>query len=298
MSQDSTLPAALQRENAELRARLETAEQLLRIRQTGAAPTVADLVLHTTVPMVVVDVTGRVLVAGQAARALCDRDPHDLPFMQAFSLHAVDGRPLSLPWLQAEASLAPVAVMLETGGVTRHLLFCASPLKAAHDEMFGYLVFLSDITEQKRLEEDLRCKEQEFKSLMDNSPDAITRFDREGRYRYVNPERARYFGMTPEAIIGKTWWELLTPEERNEGDIADRSFQKIVSSRAELNVEYQTHTPHGMRWVHSRGVPEVNEAGIVESVVVITRDITERKRAEEALLQTKNDLVPADVSPV
>jgi hypothetical protein len=49
-----------------------------------------------------------------------------------------------------------------------------------------------------------------------------------------------------------------------------------------------------MRWVHSRGVPEVNEAGIVESVVVITRDITERKRAEEALLQTKNDLETAE----
>jgi len=145
------------------------------------------------------------------------------------------------------------------------------------------LSIVRDITEQKRVDETLRRREREFHTLVENSPDAITRFDREGRYLYVNPARARFFGLPVKEIQGKTWWDLLDPEEREEGKIADASFRKILEDPREHTVEYQTKTPDGLRWVQSRGVPEFAKDGSVESVLVITRDITERRQAEEII---------------
>jgi diguanylate cyclase (GGDEF)-like protein/PAS domain S-box-containing protein len=145
----------------------------------------------------------------------------------------------------------------------------------------------SDIMARKQAEEALRRREQEFKTLVENSPDAITRFDREGHYQYVNPARAWYFGRSVSEIQGKTVWDLLGPDEVGEGKIADEALKGIFENPKEFTVEYETKTPDGMRWVQSRGTPEFAEDCSVESVLVVTRDITERKQMEDALRQSE-----------
>jgi chemotaxis methyl-accepting protein methylase len=65
-----------------------------------------------------------------------------------------------------------------------------------------------DITKRTRAEETLRASEERFRTLSDNAQDSIARFDREGRYLYVNPFITRALGLPAEAIVGKTAEEL------------------------------------------------------------------------------------------
>ncbi len=150
--------------------------------------------------------------------------------------------------------------------------------------------FARDITERKQAEELLRRRKQEFQTLVENSPDAITRLDLEGRYLYVNPARAAFFGKQPAEIIGKSSWDLLSPDEKNEGEIADQQFKRILQDNKEHIIEYQTLTPLGLRWVQSREVPEYAEDGSLESVLVVTRDIEKLKQAEEAVQKSEEHL--------
>ena len=65
-----------------------------------------------------------------------------------------------------------------------------------------------DITERKRMEEELASREREYRTLVESIPDFIARFDKEVRHLYVNPSISRAFGVPLEQIIGKTLREL------------------------------------------------------------------------------------------
>ena len=144
-----------------------------------------------------------------------------------------------------------------------------------------------DGRKQDRAEYITHSREQEFQTLVDNFPYAVTRFNLEGRVLYVNPARARLMGLPPKDIIGKTLWELPGPNQVEERKIADQQFKKILKDPKEYRIEYQTTTSQGSHWVETREVPEFAVDGSLQSVVVITRDITARKQAERALEQTK-----------
>jgi diguanylate cyclase (GGDEF)-like protein/PAS domain S-box-containing protein len=141
---------------------------------------------------------------------------------------------------------------------------------------------------RKQAEEGLRRSKQEFQSLVNNSPDAITRFDLEGRYQYVNPAEASLLGLPPQEIIGKYCWDLVKPINIEEGKIIDNQFKRILKDPREHIIEYQIMTPQGLRWVQSREVPEFAEDNSIESVLVVTRDITESKKMEEQLRYLTN----------
>jgi diguanylate cyclase (GGDEF)-like protein/PAS domain S-box-containing protein len=141
---------------------------------------------------------------------------------------------------------------------------------------------------RKQAEEGLRRSKQEFQSLVNNSPDAITRFDLEGRYLYVNPAQAGLLGLPTQEIIGKYCWDLVKPINIEEGKIIDNQFKMILKDPREHIIEYQIMTPQGLRWVQSREVPEFAEDSSIESVMVVTRDITERKQMEEQLRYLTN----------
>lgn len=140
-----------------------------------------------------------------------------------------------------------------------------------------------DITAQKHAEEELRHREHDFSTLVENASDMIVRFDRQLRYIYCNPAVERQLGIPVHLLLGKTSLEFGTSVR--EGRFIFESLQRTLESGKESNVEQTMPTPHGARHFLTRIVPERDTGGSIVSLLAITRDITERKRAEEVMLE-------------
>ncbi|HEY9620169.1 MAG TPA: PAS domain S-box protein, partial [Crinalium sp.] len=147
---------------------------------------------------------------------------------------------------------------------------------------------IEDITEQKELEANLRQREQEFRTLAENSPDIISRFDRQFRYIYVNPAIEAATGWPPDSLIGKTFRDLDLPAELVEE--WEAKLTHVLTTGREEATAFGYQTPTDYRYYRSRLVPEFGSNGSVVSVLCITSDITQLKQAETVLQQAKEEL--------
>jgi formate hydrogenlyase transcriptional activator len=133
-------------------------------------------------------------------------------------------------------------------------------------------------------------REREFRKLAENAPDIVMRFDRDLRYRYVNPIVEEYTGLPPKALLGKTNQEVGMQERYVQS--WEAALRQVLGTGRATMEEFTFDTPKGERHFESRLVPEVGAAGSIKSVLAITRDVTERKQAEQkfrALLEAAPD---------
>jgi PAS domain S-box-containing protein len=145
---------------------------------------------------------------------------------------------------------------------------------------------LRDITWRKEAEEALRESEERFRQVAETSREWIWEFDAEGRYTYCNPGVKDIFGYAPEELIGKPYWHLLTPEDRDRlrpvaVDILARrdSFFRLVNA----NVHKDGHTVV----IESTGRPIFDAEGALVGYRGVDQDITARKLAEQALRESE-----------
>jgi diguanylate cyclase (GGDEF)-like protein/PAS domain S-box-containing protein len=140
------------------------------------------------------------------------------------------------------------------------------------------IVSFSDITERKKAEQQLVASEQLFRTLIENSPDHIARYDSELRRVYLNPAMANQFRAPFDSIIGETSKEsspLLDPD-RYMGNL-----RKVIETGEEVSDETAYRAPTDeVHWASSRFAPEFDINGNVQFVLVISNDITEQKLAE------------------
>jgi PAS domain S-box-containing protein len=124
----------------------------------------------------------------------------------------------------------------------------------------------------------LKESEEGFRALAENSADVIMRFDRQCRHLYVNRAVEAQTGIAARDFIGKTHEELGFP--RDLCRIWEEAITAVFVSRAVGRIEFQL--PTGI-WIDWQLVPEFAPDGSVRAVMTAARDITDRKRMEEAL---------------
>lgn len=129
----------------------------------------------------------------------------------------------------------------------------------------------------------LRAREHEFRTLAENLPDNIMRYDRQGRAVYLNPALEKLHGISDEARIGKRIREFQT-DGRYEAYA--QAVDAVLTSGENGEFELTLPDPSNNRRVYQmRMNAERDEHGEVTGVLVIGRDITERKQVEEELCQ-------------
>lgn len=133
-------------------------------------------------------------------------------------------------------------------------------------------------------------QEQDFKVLIEDSPDIIARFDRELRHVYVNPAIEKVTGIPASSFIGKTNKDLSMPLEQEH--YWAENINKVFQTGKEARIEFSFQGPdHSTRYFQARLVPEVDKKGTVAYVLGVSQDITELKKHAEAINNAKDQFI-------
>lgn len=138
--------------------------------------------------------------------------------------------------------------------------------------------------ERWHAEAALRASEEKYRILLDESSDPIFTFSPHGQYRYVNREFANGLGKMPEEIIGRRIWDVFPQEE------ADKRFaivKEVFENGGSRVIEVRVPRPNGDRYYITTVKPILDDDHRVTSVMCISKEITERRRAEEALRESE-----------
>jgi len=149
------------------------------------------------------------------------------------------------------------------------------------EELIEHQERLEDTVEERTLQ--FQQSEIKHRALLDNSTDAIMRFDNNYRHLYVNPSIKELTGISQEKFLGKTRGDLGFPPELNK--LWNKAIQDVFDSQKKSRLEFELPNH---KWIDWSLTPEFNLAGKVESVLTSARDITERKKDEE-LLRIKSE---------
>jgi len=145
---------------------------------------------------------------------------------------------------------------------------------------------LLDITETKRAQEALRESEEKYRTLIEGTDDIILSVDPQGILTYVSPQAARY-GFHPAQAVGTPFMDYVHPHDRPHLLAA---FLRITGTGQELRTQFRSPTPDGRTvWFEGSSTLRRDEAGQIVAMFTILRDVTERKRMEEALWRAKQE---------
>src|SRR5215213_4723499 len=243
MSKDAMTEQSLRAENAELRARLEEAEETLRAIRSGEVDALVvgeqiymlesadaasnrfrgEVLAQVNDVVIAVDNDSRVTYLNQAAER-----------QYGFDASEVLGRRLDevlqYGWLRPEDEAAAQEALRETGvwrGGNIHVksggevIHVESTVNVLHDgggAVTGLLAVIRDISARKQAEEALRESEERLRLTMESVTDyAILTTDTEGRIRSWNVGAERAFGYTEEEVVGQHCEIVFTPEDRAAG---------------------------------------------------------------------------------
>jgi len=145
--------------------------------------------------------------------------------------------------------------------------------------MIGYSL---DITERKRAEEALRASEERFRNLVETANDWIWEVNQDAVYTYASPQVREVLGYEPDELLGKTPFDLMPAEEAER--VAD-IFGPIAAEHHPFTALENTNRRKDGQLVvlETSGVPFFDGDGDFRGYRGIDRDVTERKRVEEAI---------------
>jgi PAS domain S-box-containing protein len=153
-----------------------------------------------------------------------------------------------------------------------------------------------DITERKKAEELINKSEKRLRSLAENAPDVIMRFDRDFRVIYINPQAEDATGMPPEKFIGKTNEEIGMPKDlcKKWREMMKAAF--LTGKKQHLVFDFPS--PEGKKTFSQIMVPELSSNGTVDTIMGISHDITKEKEDMERVKKSleEKDILLAEIN--
>lgn len=155
------------------------------------------------------------------------------------------------------------------------------------DAYKGSLAMVTDITDKREAEQQLRLSEQRFKSLVQNSSDLISINDERGVCNYISPTVSEVLGYTPEYLQGRNALDLVHPDDKQ---VLFIQMQQFLKGRKLISSPYRIlNANNEWRWLESRGVNLLNDP-YIKGLVITSRDITERIELQTQLDQRSKEI--------
>ncbi len=263
-----------------------------RHEEVRAAEELARSILEQAAePIVVCNPDGIIMRASQAAHELCGEPAIWQPFQKVFPLRPAPKRFIAeedRPPLDAEGLFSVEQItsgricrraemtFLRADGRQYDLLVSGVPLVKRQDEKVGCMIGLVDVTERKRVAEQLR----EQAELLNLVYDAVLVRDMEGRIRYWNRGAEDLYGWGKEEAIGRISHELLRTQYPQPLETIAAAVKERGRWQGEL---LQARRDGRVAVVDSRWALQRNENGEATGILEINRDISEYKASEDHL---------------
>lgn len=154
------------------------------------------------------------------------------------------------------------------------------PIYNSEGQWIRQVMLISDITNQKLLENDLYQSKAQLQAILDNIPHLAWLKDNKGKYVMVNQPFADNFNTTTDWIIDKTDYDLYPSELARKFEETDKEV--IRSKKRILFQEVDDHSGE-LKWSETFKTPIFNEMNEIIGLTGIARDITKRKKSELAL---------------
>ena len=196
-----------------------------------------------------------------------------------------DGKPRSLPEMK----------FTDARRKERVLQVIKIPYRLPGKNEIAALGVALDITARKQAEEALRESRRELREVIDAVPAMIGAKSRDSRYVFMNRYQAELYGVTPDTAVDRTAAELLGLDYGRRTSARDR---KVFATGDPI-------APYDEDWIDARGrkhnllktkVPIRDHNNVIKTLVTVALDITERKRAEEAQQQAKEEAERANLT--
>ena len=148
---------------------------------------------------------------------------------------------------------------------------------------------MRDITLRKRAEEALRESQKKYQALIETTSDFVWETDSHGRYTYCSPQMERLWGLKPLEMIGKTLFDIMPAEDKE--SCKEYFLNYATSPGLFTGLEASAYDGQGrLIFLETSGVPFFDDNGRLLGFRGISRDITERKKAEMELRRSKDEL--------
>ena len=182
-----------------------------------------------------------------------------------------------------EALFIPEEKITDARGNVRYLQTQKIPLTVAYSGERAVLGVSVDITKVKRATEELAESERRYRQLAQNFPDGVIfLIDKNLNHIFCDGRELAGAGLTKEDIIGKNVRDVWTPEMLEEIIPANQKALQGESTRFEVTFKGRIYDNHA--------IPLVKDDGSIDEAIVVTMNISERKRAEEERLRLEEQL--------
>ena len=246
------------------------------------------------------DSTGRLTMINRYAAAYYHESPEALIgcTSTAFASYFPDMKDLAGPmWFDPLTKAETTTV--ETGFIgpagDKYIFRITSfPVIGAQGYVERVGTIVSDITDQRRAESDLEESRALFEAFIQNAPNPMALMDAKGRYVMLNDATAGYYDMTPEALLaaGPEFIHSRFPEAQS---VIAPMLDRVMRTLTDEQVDTLFETPTGdLRDMAFAFFPILDRDGKLAFVGNISHDMTDERRAQSELAQSKDSLHQAE----
>jgi two-component system sporulation sensor kinase A len=171
--------------------------------------------------------------------------------------------------------------VLHNDGHWVHLETNISPILNSKGIITSIVSVSRDITERKKSENQLKQSEERYRLIAENTNDLIKIVDSNGKIVYASPSHEQILGFKPLHYINKGTIEVIHPDDENK---VSQVYKKMQHTKTPHQIEVRAkHSSGKYVVVEASCMPVLDDAGNIQSLVIVSRDITERRKTESLL---------------